>query len=119
MFKALKYLFIMTLFKKAKRSFVSLMIYISLIVIVNLIFNDLISISTETAVYNILFIKWVTNILLLALIILSLLNIFHVATNPLQTKISEKKEDLKKKKILGKEKLYTRSEQILQKYKRD
>lgn len=120
MFKTLKYLFLASLYKKAKKSFMMLFVYVVSLVLFIFFISDILSIATGLFFYIVLAVKWVVILALLALISFSLLKIFNIASNPFETK--EKKlvlKDTKKEKILSKEKLLTQSDLILQKYMKD
>jgi len=127
MFKALKYIFLASLYKKAKKIFVMLFIYVVSLILISFIVNDLMSIATGVAVYILLLIKWVSILSLLSLIGFSILKIFNIATSPFESKDDEatksNKEklsiDTKKERILSKEKLFTQSDLIMQKYMKD
>ena len=127
MFKAFKYLLLASLYKKAKKSFVMLFVYLVSLMLISFIINDLMSVSTGVAVYILLLIKWVSILSLLSLIGFSILKIFNIATNPFESKEDEvtksnKEEvftDTKKDRILAKEKLFTQSDLIMQKYMKD
>ena len=127
MFKALKYLFIATLYKKAKKSFMMLFVYIVALIISSLIINDLMVIATGISVYVLLLLKWMVILSLLGLISFSILKIFNIATNPFEKKEDEQThssvnkvaKDTKKNRILAKEKLFTKSDLIVQKYMKD
>ena len=127
MFKAFKYLLLASLYKKAKKSFMMLFVYVVALILVSFIINDLMSISTGVSVYILLLIKWVAILSLLSLIGFSILKIFNIATNPFESKENEvtksDKEkvsiDTKKDRILAKEKLFTQSDLIMQKYMKD
>ena len=127
MFKAFKYLLLASLYKKAKKSFVMLFVYLVALMLISFIINDLMSVSTGVAIYILLLIKWVSILSLLSLIGFSILKIFNIATNPFESKEDEvtksNKEkvftDTKKDRILAKEKLFTQSDLIMQKYMKD
>lgn len=119
MFKVFKYLFLVTLYKKAKKSFVMLAMYVVLLILLSLILNDLISVATGLTVYVLLLVKWVLILLLLILIAFTLVKIFSVATNPLKKREEEREVNTKKERILAKEKLSTKSDLILQKYMKE
>ncbi|MCD4667313.1 MAG: hypothetical protein K8R44_01755 [Sulfurimonas sp.] len=124
MFKAFKYLLLASLYKKAKKSFVMLFVYLVALMLVSFIINDLMSISTGVAVYILILIKWVSILALLSLIGFSILKIFNIATNPFKSKEDEinescKAQDVKKDRILAKERLFTQSDLIMQKYMKD
>ena len=119
MFKVFKYLFLVTLYKKAKKSFVMLAMYVVLLILLSLILNDLISVATGLTVYVLLLVKWVLILLLLLLIAFTLVKIFSVATNPLKKREEEREVNTKKERILAKEKLSTKSDLILQKYMKE
>lgn len=124
MFKAFKYLFLVSLYKKAKYSFKMLFVDVVLLILVTLIINDLLSISTGMTVYILLLVKWAVILLLLGLIGLNIFKILNIATNPFEKKEDESapnsKEELlkddKKNRILAKEELFTKSDLIIQKY---
>lgn len=128
MFKAIKYLLLANLFKKAKKSFIILFVSVAALILISFIINDLMSVTTGAIVYILLFVKWVSIILLLCLIAINLLKIFNIATNPFEaTKQDESSENneikvsqgLKKERILSKKKLFTQSDLIVQKYIKD
>ena len=126
MFKTLKYLFLASLYKKAKKSIVMLCIYVVLLILFSLIINDVISIATGGIVYILLPIKWIVILSLLSLIAFSVLKIFNIASNPFESKDKEKDKNTKqtpsgtkRERILAKEELFTQSDLILQKYIKD
>lgn len=116
MFKAFKYLLLASLYKKAKKSFVMLFIYAVALMLISFIINDMMSIATGTVLYMLLLVKWVAILSLLSLIGFSVLNIFNIATHPFE---STENEVTKKDRILAKEKLFTQSDLIMQKYMKD
>lgn len=127
MFKTFKYLLLASLYKKAKKSFMILFVYVVSLILISFIINDLMSISTGVSVYVLLLIKWASILSLLSLIGFSILKILNIATNPFESKENEvtKKDkskvstDTKKERILAKEKLFTASDIIVQKYMKD
>ena len=127
MFKTLKYLFLASLYKKAKKSFMMLFAYVVSLILFSLIMNDVISIATGGIVYMLLPLKWIVILFLLSLIAFSVLKIFNIAANPFESKSIDKKtksikqtpSSTKKERILAKEKLFTQSDLILQKYMKD
>lgn len=127
MFKTLKYIFLASLYKKAKKNFKMLFIYIIALILINLIVDDLMGVTTNLTIYILLAIKWSSTFVLWYLIGHNIFKIFNMATNPF-----EQKEDLatqsvddttssdsKKKRILDKDKLLTKSDLIIQKYMKD
>ncbi len=127
MFKVIKYLFLANLYKKAKKSFVMLFIYVISLILISFIINDLMAISTGAMVYILLLVKWIAILSLLSLTGFSVLKIFNVASNPFEEKQDavstddsiQVPQDTKRERILAKEKLFTRSDLILQKYMKD
>ena len=116
MLKILKYIFVANLYKKAKKSFVMLFIYVVALILLNLIFDDILSITTGAGMYILLLTKWVVILSLLSLIGFSILKIINVATNTFEVKKEQPAKDMKKDRILAKEKLLSKSDLILQKY---
>jgi predicted neutral ceramidase superfamily lipid hydrolase len=124
MFKALKYLFLANVYNKTKKSFLTLLISIVLLIVLSFMLNDAISIATGMSIYMLLMVKWISILSLLSLIGYSILKIVNIATAPLTMKKSgqtnsEEVIDNKKDRILNKEKLYTKSDLILKKYMKD
>jgi len=120
MFKTLKYLFLASLYKKAKKSFVLLFVYLVALILFLFLISDLLSVATGLSVYIILAVKWTVIPILLALISFSILKIFNIASNPFDSKGEELAvNDTKKEKILSKQKLQTQSDLIIQKYMKD
>ena len=116
MLKVFKYLFLANLYRKAKKSFVMLAVYIISLVLLSFIFNDLIGVATGMVIYVLIFVKWIFILALLTLIAFTLLKIFSHASSPFENKDDEKIVDSKKTRILSKEILSTKSDLILQKY---
>jgi len=124
MFKTIKYLFLASLYRKAKKSFMMLFVYVILLILFNFIIDDIINIASSELVYILLLIKWVVVLSLLSFIAFHLLKIFNIATNPFEAKSTDKEiddtkqtsSDIKKERILHKEKLFTQSDLIMQKY---
>jgi len=117
MFKALKYLLLATLYKKAKKSFMMLAVYVVVLILFNLILSDILSVVAGVPLYLLLLGKWIVIFTLLGLIGFSILKILNIARNPFEEK--RESETIKKDRILGKEKLFTRSDLIIQKYMKD
>jgi len=117
MFKTLKYLLFVTLYKKAKKSFTMLFIYIVVLILGSLILTDMMNIASGSSVYIFLLIKWSFVLVLMSLIVFSIFKILNVATNPFE-KTKEKPND-KKSRIISKEELFTKSDLIIQKYMKD
>lgn len=120
MFQTLKYIFISSLYKKAKKSITMLLVYMLSLVIFSFFINDLLFVSSGLFMYGVLIFKWIVVLVLLTLIISSAIKIFNIATNPFESKSDkkedQKKHDPKKEKILAKETLATKSNRILEKY---
>ena len=126
MFKTLKYLFLASLYKKAKKSLLMLCVYVVSLILFSFMINDVISIATDEIIYILLPIKWIVILSLLSLIAFSMLKIFNIASNPFESKDKKRYENTKqtpsatkRERILTKEKLFTQSDLILQKYIKD
>ena len=123
MFKALKYLLLAGFYKKAKKKFFMLFGSIVILILINLIMSDAIGVASGISVYFLLIIKWISNILLLWFIGFNIFQVFNILTNPFTNDQSNAKateaSNSKKNRILEKEKLYTKSDLILQKYMKD
>ncbi len=126
MFKALKYLLFAGLYKKAKKSFTFLFLSIGAFIVISFIMSDAMSVASGISLYVLLITKWIILLSLLIVMAFSVLKIFNIATSPFAetkdssvAKKSSKSDSSKKKRILDKEKLYTKSDLILQKYMKD
>lgn len=121
MFKTLKYLLLANLYTKAKRSFIALFISIVSLILVTFIMGDIISVTSGISLYMLIALKWFMVLAILGFIAFSILKIINIATSPFSkdTVVRTKAilaADMKREKILNKEKLFTKSDSILEKY---
>jgi len=121
MFKAIKYLLLANLYSRAKRSFLALIIAIVSLILITFIMGDFISVASGMPLYSLIIAKWLIVLALMGFIAFSILKIINIATAPFtkETKakaVNTSKVDTKKERILNKEKLFTRSDSILEKY---
>ena len=121
MFKALKYLLLANLYSRAKRSFISLLVCIVSLVLVTFIMSDIIGVASGMTLHLLIIIKWLLVIGLMGFILFNMLKIINIATTPFskytQAKaVNTSKVDSRKERILNKEKLFTKSDSILEKY---
>lgn len=93
-----------------------LAVYAVVLILLSLMFSDFISIASGMSLYVLIFVKWASVVLLLILIAITLAKIFSLATTIFKKSEDTKELDVKKEKILSKEKLSTKSDLILQKY---
>ena len=123
MFKILKYFFVISLYKKAKKQFVILAISLITILLSSLIISDVMTVVSGLNLYVLIVLKWCINLSMIFLIALMLLKIINLAT-PAPVIIKPNKEvtvtkeavNRKKETTLKKDRLFTESEMILQKY---
>lgn len=121
MFKTLKYLLLANLYTKAKRSFIALFISIVSLILVTFIMGDIISVTSGISLYMFIALKWFMVLAILGFIAFSILKIINIATSPFSKDTVVHTEaileaDIKREKILNKEKLFTKSDSILEKY---
>lgn len=114
MFKFLKYLFLIRLYKKAKKSFFILFISIMLVLLVSFVSKDLISVAEN--VYVVIVLKWIMILILWGFIVHSIYKIINISSHLFGTNY---KQETKKTYILEKEKLLSKSERIIQKYTKE
>ena len=124
MFKVFKYLLLANLYNRTKKSFITILISIISLVVLSLMMNDAINVAAGMSVYMLLLLKWISILSLLGLIGYNILKIINIATTPFNTEketqaSDEKVIDTRKDQILSKDKLYTKSDLILQKYMKD
>ena len=116
MFRVFKYIFIATLYKKSKKSFITLLASIVTLPLVSFMLNDFIEVSQGVNVYMLLVFKWLVIVILLSLIVYNSLRIINIATNPFETKKESSTKEQKKNRILEKDELLSRSDIIMKKY---
>ena len=122
MFKVFKYLLLANLYKRAKKSILSLIILIFSLIFFVLIINDLLGVVDEMSIY-ILGVKWVVIFTLITLIVRTFLKIIYIEIsvfnrdNALTSNIEL--EDSKREYILNKERLFSKNETILKKYMKE
>ena len=125
MFKAIKYLFMANLYSKAKKYFLILFGSVLGLILVSLIISDAISVASGMSICVLLILKWIFILVFIIMIGYSILKILHIAINPLGVenkntkKTKEEVLDEKKQYILEKEKIFTKSDLIIQKYMKD
>jgi hypothetical protein len=123
MFRALKYIFVISLYKKTKKQFVILAISVTAILVSSLMISDIMTTISGKYIYLLILLKWMIILSMILLIILSLLKIMKVLmSNPiikLTKKIKTNNNIVNKKQemILKKVNLLTESEMIINKYK--
>ena len=119
MFKVFKYLFIANLYHKAKRSILGAAIMLLLLVISTFIMNDILSVASGSEKYLFLLLKWVLVLFFMAMVGYFLLKVFNAASSSISIKSRDTEpmiEDIKKKRILGKNHLLSKSDRIMDKY---
>ena len=121
MYKILKYLLFVGLYKKAKRYFYTLLALVITLVLINLILSDAIDVSTNVTVYLLLIVKWIANLSILGVLAFNILKIINIATNPFSKNKTGITKPLVKKKnrILNKEIILTQSDLIMKKYMKE
>ena len=121
MFKTLKYLLLANLYNRAKRSFIALFISVVSLILVTFIMGDIISVASGIALYSLIALKWLMVLAILGFIAFNILKIINIATTPFAKTTTVQavvtaELDMKREKILNKEKLFTKSDSILDKY---
>lgn len=121
MFKVFKYLLLANVYKRAKKSIVFLLGLFVFLLLFIFIINDISAISSGVTVTILLLVKWIVILTIFSLIARTTLQIVNIATTPfekVESELSGSEQKIKTKKeyILGKEKLYTKSDTILRKY---
>ncbi len=119
MFKMLKYIFIVNIYKKTKSNVVAVGMAVSFLFLTAFVSSDFIGATQGSEKYILILLKWLAIGLLLWVIVRNVKKIWKVATDSVQLKMSEPtNKDLKKERILGKDRLQSRSDLILKKYKK-
>ena len=125
MFKILKYFFVISLYKKAKKQFVILAISLITILLSGLMISDVMTVVSGLDLYILIVLKWCIILSMILLIALTLLKIIKLATpapiiKKLIKEVTVAKEagNSKKETTLKKDRLFTESEMILHKYEK-
>jgi len=125
MFKILKYFFVISLYKKTKKQFLILAISLITILLSSLIISDFIAVSSDLNLYFLIVLKWAIILTMIVFIALALLKIMKRATltpgiikHTKYIAVDDETVNSKKEITLKKDRLFTESEQILQKYTR-
>ena len=128
MFKILKYYFVITIYKKAKKQFLILAISLIIMILSGLIINDVMTVASDLNLYFLIVLKWIIIFLMMIYITFNFIKILKLAmpeTNPIIMKykniitLNNEPVNIKKETILKKDKLFTESDNILHKYIRD
>lgn len=118
MFKFLKYIFLLNIYKKTKKDSIIFLTSIVLLFLFSFMINDFIDATHSTSKYTLINVKWITIVVLLGLIVYSVLRIFTIVIASLSLKDdTPKKKNHKKEKVIAKEELFTKSDLIFKKYK--
>ena len=124
MFKVFKYLFLVNLYKRAKKRILFLFGLVITLLFFSLIINDLLNVSSGMSIQVLLLTKWVIILTIVTFIARTILQIINIATSPFEkddvkSLKSTVEVDTKKEYILSKKRLYTKSDVIIQKYMKD
>lgn len=121
MLRFFKYMYVLSVLKRSKLNIVVLVSLLLVLMLGIMIFNDLISVYESKSIYLYLLAKWVFIVFMLALIIATFAKIIHIAINPLKSKDNAKESDVdkKKQKLVEKEKLLTKSDLIMKRYRQN
>lgn len=121
MFRAVKFIFLATLFRRAKRFISFLLLSLVVLLLFNLLISDLIDVSSESMVFILLAVKWSVTIILIVFSAFMGKKIVEIALRPLGSSDNRTKvqpEDKKRYHILEKNTLHSRSDLIYEKYKK-
>ena len=119
MFKVVKYLFIANLYKRAKKSILFLSGSFIALILTTFLINDVIAVASGMSVYILLLSKWIMIVSLLIFIGFQVVKIINIASSPFSSSADKPSDGTKKENILNKEKIYTKSDLIVQKYMKD
>lgn len=115
MFKIAKYYFLLHMLHKAKKNIIALVISVGLLIVAKYIFSDFIAVAESKGV--LIMAKWAVFLPLLVGIAFNLVQIFKIFRMPFFKDGSSKKVDLRKDRILSKEHLVSKNDQIVNKYR--
>jgi len=115
MFKIAKYYFLLSLYQKTKRNILAIMLFTMLFLVSSYIFTDLIAMAEEKL--GLVLAKWTVILILLAVIAFNVSQIYKALPTLFKQKEKAQRVDSKKEKIISKERLLSRSDMIINKYR--
>ena len=119
MFKIAKYYVLANIYKRSKLSIILVLILMTGVALTSFIFSDLLSMSDGSNRTLLIGMKWLILFVLLGIMGFHLKNIFKSIALPFVKEHEGKIEvDEKRVRVMAKAKLHSRSERILEKYRR-
>ena len=117
MFRLAKYYILLNLYRRVKRNIFTVLISMLMIFVVSFIFSDLRKIIVGEGTYIIIAVKWTILLSLGVLMVLNLFRIVKAVSVPFGKDDNQCIDDPQKEKILTKENLLSRSDQVIYKYR--
>jgi len=117
MFRIAKYYMLIGLYKRAKKNIVSIVMAILVMIFTSYLFADIIALSGEKYSYGFLVLKWFILLSAMIVIVVNIRKVMKIASRPFSSEVIEPAIDTRKEKILAKEKIMTRSDLIMEKYR--
>jgi len=114
MLKLAKYYLLINLYRKNKRSLLIVLVSIVMMITISFIFSDLTGMAESKERYFLVGIKWLLLFCLLGLIAYQLRKISQQSALPFEKNASF---DVKREQLMAKEKLQSRSDMIINKYR--
>ncbi len=108
---------LVNLYKRAKKNIMGVLLSVLMIVLVSYLFADFIVIASEENSYGLLALKWLILLVLIFVIVVNIRQAVKIVSSPFSRETNEAEIDVKKKRILMKEKLMTKSDRIIAKYR--
>ncbi len=115
MLKLAKYYLLLNLYRKNRRRLLILLASIVMMIMISLIFSDLTGMAESGERYLLVGTKWILLFWLLGLIAYQLRKISQQSTLPFDKNVSL---DVKREQLMAKEKLQSRTEMIVEKYRK-
>jgi len=115
MFKLAKYYFLFNWYQKTKRNMIAIMVFFVLFLVSIYMFDDLIAMADDK--FELVIIKWIVILIFLSAIVCNMVKLLKVVPVPFKKEESDVVADKRKEKIIAKERLLSRSDLIINKYR--
>lgn len=117
MFRMVRYLFLLNLYRKVKPNVIAAAVSLLLLAVSVLVMGDVAAVADRADRFTVLLLKWVLVLLFLLVTGYNVTKILKAALSPFESK-EQPRPDPQKERILGKERLRSRKELILGKYEK-
>jgi len=116
MFKMAKYYMLLRFYSQSKRSLLAIAISLSAMILLSYIFSDYTAMSDRQDRYTWITLKWIVMLSLFGIVLYHIRKVMQYISLPF-TNREETQIDKRKEKLLQKERLHSRADLIIEKYR--